>query len=250
MGLLAGPFRGLSGSSWPAWGRVSPGSAPEARSWGHLMWVDASGDCPHPPRPPPPRNRHSGWRTGTPSLVTVTPCHHASWSPLAVEGVGLVLGTAPPPFTPGCSISPSTGHGTSPAMGSGRHPPSSRQVLQPAGEGKEAPRIRGSLARPACAPGVCRHPGGGLSCWSELGLSIGPGTGTGKAFLTQGLLGTRMRLFLRGTPARLEAAGTLGGCAQLPARASLRPCSRGCPVQGLCSPRLVPHLHALTSRPV
>lgn len=151
MGAPGWAIQGLSGFSWHVWGRGSTqglllrpgilgGQPPNVGG--------CPGDCPHPPKPLPGTG-HSGWRTGTPTLVTVTPCHH-------VPGLHLqrrVLGWswAPHPFTPHAPLVHLPGMGPSPAMGSGRHPP--HLVFRCCSQLR---RQRGSQNQgPTCQAGLC-----------------------------------------------------------------------------------------------
>lgn len=183
MGRDGGSWLGHLGTQWlfvaclgPG---VSPGSAPEARHPGGPPNVGGCpGDCPHPPRPLPGTG-HSGWRTGTPSLVTLTPCHHAPGPHLQRRVLGWSWALPPRHLHPVLHQSIHWARGPVQPWGvGGTPPPSSRQVLQPAEKARRLPEsgahLPGQPVPLACA-GTLQ--GLGLSCWSELGLSIGPGTG-------------------------------------------------------------------------
>lgn len=142
---------------------VSPGAAPEARHPGgpatQCGWV--------PWRLPtssqaPPRNRTLRVEDKHPHSGDSDPVSPCSWSPLAAEGAGLVLGT-PSIYTP-CSISPSAGHGAQSSHGEWEAPPHlvfrcCSQLRRQRGSQNQGPTCQAGLCpwrvQAPCRGGVC-----------------------------------------------------------------------------------------------
>lgn len=172
MGASGWAIQGFSGSSWPAWGQGSPQGLllRPGIPGGQSVWVGAL-ETAHGPGlaklPTSSQERDTRWGTGTPTLVTVTPCHHDPGPHLQWRVLG--WSWAPCPFPPHAPFVHPSDHparlnmGPSPAMGSGRHPPSNLQVLQPAGKARRLPEsgahfpadLRPWYVQAPCRGGVC-----------------------------------------------------------------------------------------------